>query len=348
MNPKLHFFKDSNIPAFILSVFFVVYGFINISNKLWIQIIMGFLGVYVEYEAYKIWGLSFAHKKAGLRYEWMRGIYIAYIVIFALPSAIGFFAVEIVAQDNTAQVIQDNREINRARIKQLPKLIADARSDMNYEREHGGTYDKYKAAKKEYDDLSAEYERLTNPNHKTQTTIVKLPKPNMFDAVSKVFWGFPKYTLILIMCTAALAMVYIGMMLQPPVITICEVETKPNTVKNEPITPPTEPITNEQNVIKNELPKPSEVITNQEVSNSLDIRKQKLIRLAECLYTDNPNRLNGLSVAYNKLKDDPGISYRECARLIEKLNEIGAINTTPGNSRANWPLDKTIEYIKTM
>jgi ribosomal protein S27AE len=231
---KIHFFKDSNIPAFILSCFFVIYGFVNISPIVWVKVVMFALGLYVEYEAYKIWGLSFAYKEDGRPYKWMRGVYIAYILIFALPSAIGFFAVDVMEQDNTNQVIQDNQKVYRDRINQLPGLIEAARLDMSYEREHGGTLGKYRAAKSEYDRLNAEYADLTNPKKKAQPVAEKPPKPDMFTAVSKVLWGFPKYALILLMCTAALAMVYIGMMLQPPKYTLPDSKPDPETLPNVP------------------------------------------------------------------------------------------------------------------
>jgi hypothetical protein len=348
---RFRFFKGSNIPAFILSCFFVIYGFVNISQKPWIQFVMGCLGLYVEYEAYKIWGLSFAYKDANKPYKWMRGVYIVYILIFALPSAIGFFAVDVLERDNTAQIIQDDRENRQARIGQLPGLIAAAREDMNYERDqNGGTGRKFEAAKADYDKLSAEYAELMNQKKRVLEIADKQPKPDMFTAVSKVLWGLDKFIIILVMCTAALAMVYIGMMLQPPQYNLIDKSEK-TIVKSEPI-PPVTPVAGNvtgQEIISEIPPEPSEM-------DGLTDDRRKFISYVDELYRGiddskiraddgGPVELNSLLKTRQNLRGI--VSVGRCRKYKEILNSWGAIVTNNGvNSLGMWPKADIINKIR--
>lgn len=114
-----------------------------------------------------------------------------------------------------------------------------------------------------------------------------------------------------------------------------EVNNEPTTKKHEAQKePPTKPY----EVQKLPLISPSEV-----QKEPLTIEQEELIQFTEALYkTDNPNRLNGIERVFN----DVNLTFRKCKELQDYLSSIGAIETTPGNTRAIWPKEKIIDFIK--
>lgn len=380
---KLHFPKGSNKIAFFFSCFFVCYGLMNISDQWWIKIVMVSLGLYIEYEVQYILGLSNTYKKLGRPSWWLRGIYIGYIIIFGLFSGIGFFATEISVQESAAEKVESIETNNQSRINQLNRLIETTtnRIDNEYNDNHG-IGPNYQQMQRELDNYNRELQQLLVASKTVITVEKKTQIKDMFANLSKVL-HIPKEVLIIFMFGYALSIVYIALTIKPVEIPTAEIvpdEILLNTPEPAPVVkvikkyylrqpkrkletePKTEPVTAlpklyEVKPIVSEVPIKKEMITDSvskvvaepEKPKVLSIKQEKLIKFAEHVYTDNPNRLNGLTPAWNKLREhNVAVTYRECADLMAKLNEIGAINTEPGNTKANWPLERTIEYIKNM
>jgi hypothetical protein len=243
-------FKGLNIVAFIFSCFFVVYGLINISSVPWIQWVMGGLGLYVEWEAQHVWGLSFSWQKAGRgSYVWLKGIYIAYIIIFALLSGIGFFATEINMQEAVSQKIETIENNNQRRIDQIYAMIDNLNAQLAKEGNTGiGT--KYEGLQTKIDSYNDELKTLMNQSKTDIKVETKAQAKDMFANISKVLWDIPKNVLILTMFGFALVMVYLGLMLKPmtveveakTVTTLPQIDT-PKIVLSEPVTDDPKPDT---------------------------------------------------------------------------------------------------------
>lgn len=206
--------KSMNWVAFFFSAYFVTYGLVNISNILWIQIIMGGLGLYVEYEAQRIWGLSYAYKRAGKRGWWLKAVYLGYIIIFALMSGVGFFATEINIQETTAAKVEAIEHNNQRRVDQLYKEIDRVSSQIQREGQTG-VGGKYQGLQTELNGYNNELKDLMQQGKTGIKVEVKAQTKDMFANLSNALWGIPKNILILVMFASALVIVYIGLMLKP-------------------------------------------------------------------------------------------------------------------------------------
>lgn len=204
--------KSMNWPAFFFSCLFVVYGLWNISNNIIIQVVMGSFGLFVEWEAQQVWGLSFTYE------DWRNSAYkfqyLLYIAIFALIPGTGFFMTEIAVQETITQKIVQIESNNQSRIGQLNALIKQKTDQLSIEgqtkaRTH---YDKIQAKLDEYE---AELKGLMSQGKTEIKVKAKSQSKDMFANASKALWGIPKETLIFIMFTAGLTMVYTGLMRKP-------------------------------------------------------------------------------------------------------------------------------------
>jgi hypothetical protein len=207
--------KSLNWPAFLFSCFFVVYGFINISKEPWIMAVMGLLGLYVEWEAQNVWGLSFYYwqKKQYFKSGSLKAVFILYITVFGIMSGVGFFATEIAHQEAVSKKIETIETNTQNRIKQLNKLIEVTTNQME---EEGKTTARtiYFKLQDKLDEYQAELNELLKPK-KIVVETDKAQMKDMFANMSKVLWNIPKNVLILVQFGLALTMVYLGLALRP-------------------------------------------------------------------------------------------------------------------------------------
>lgn len=208
--------RGLNWPAFFFSSMFVVYGLVNISDVIIIKVIAGLLGLYIDYEAQYIWGLSHAYKDAGKKWagRGLKAVYLWYFVVFALMSGVGAAVTEITIQENVSQKLAIIEANNQHRVNQLNRDIERVSKQMEQEGDTGAgpKYIMLKNEKEGYEKELKELIQLSKTEIKVKT---KAHTKDMFANLSKALWNIPKYTLILIMFGSALVIVYIGLMLKP-------------------------------------------------------------------------------------------------------------------------------------
>jgi hypothetical protein len=256
-------FRGLNPIAFAFSCFFVCYGLMNVSETAWIRWIMIALGLYVEYVAQWIWGLSFTyeeHEKKGA--GWLKFAYLWYFSVFAIMSGVGFIVTELVTQETAAQKVAIIEQVNQRRIDQLSARIDQLQKQLEREGKSGAG-PKYfdletKLAKAEAD-FEAEFSKKGKPV-KVET---KAQMKDMFANLSKVFFGINKYFLIGIMAGSALVMVYLKLILNPMKVTLPG-EKKGQSEDKPPATVPNRPIIRSVAMVHADYPShPSQEATGQ-------------------------------------------------------------------------------------
>jgi len=311
---KLHIPSGSNIVAFVFSCFFVVYGLWNISDTLWIKLVMAGLGLYVEYEAQYIWGLSFAYKRVGRRSAWLKMIYISYVIVFALLTAVGFFATEINAQETVSGKIEAVETNNQNRIGQLNALIDDLQIQIKKEG-RSGAREYYWRLQTKIDTYNDELKELLK---QSKNQVAEQSKPvlkDMFKNLSKTLWDIPKNFLILLMFGLALSLVYIGLMLNPWEITL-EEESKTSQKVSE------------------------------EVPETLPDSKRELLTVIDALFKGKKDGLNGV----DKVAEITGMDRERCIELRNYLNRLKmgddtAITIRQGGATPNYSKEEIVERV---
>jgi len=329
--------KSINWPAFIFSLFFVVYGLWNISNTLWIQIVMAAFGFFVEWEAQQVWGLSFTYPLKSFFYWAYKAQYIWYFLIFAMIPGTGFFMTEIVAQEAVATKVERIETNNQTRIDVLNGLIRQKTEQLSLEGKTSARTEYYKIQAK-IDEYNNELKGLINQG-KTEVKIKIKPKnKDMFANASKALWNIPKERLIFIMFATALLMVYTGLMRKPMKFKN-ETNSESSEVTSEPIHNKPEflgknPVTSD--TLYNDRPNPIEI-------KPVTPEQQEMIDFTNALWGNSEERMPQELTPIDKIN----MPDRKRRRYSDYLKEIGAISKTQGiPCKALWTKNEIIDHIK--
>jgi hypothetical protein len=319
--------KSMNWPAFFFSCLFVVYGLWNMSNTWYIKYIMASFGLFVEWEAQQVWGLSFTYK------DWRniayKAQYILYIAIFALIPGTGFFMTEIKAQETIATKIVQIETNNQTRIDQLNALIAQKTEQLAIEGKTTARTEYYKIQDK-IDEYNDEIKGLMSQSKEEIKVEAKAQTKDMFANASKALWNIPKETLIFLMFGMGLSMVYTGLMRKPVVFEQVNDTSEPP----EATTPPKEKLT---------LVPTSEDRTEdkEQVKASLTSSQIRMLDFINVLYGDEelPDVLTPLKKT--------GYPERTADKFADYLKSIGAIKQIDGHPfKAVWPKSRVIRHIE--
>jgi hypothetical protein len=340
--------KLSNIDIIGLafSCFFVVYGLINISDTPWIQKVMGALGLYVEWRAVNIYLLSFICEKLGKKTlaRWLRGTWIYYVLVFGLMAAIGFFATEINVQETASKKVETIEKNNQGQINRLNKLLDIAIEQQQKEGQitNGGKTavgSNYRFLQQKIDGYNEQIKQLT-AEQKTPVKVVKekTQMKDMFENISKVMFGIPKYFFILLMFGSAMAMMYLGIALKPiekkfkEQLKALEERGKMSDESNKaPELPPA-------------LPTASDTISpNLDDTSFLTSEQLKKLDFINALWGDSKEELPTHLTPLEKT----GFPERTANRYSDYFRDIGAIEKVQGRPcKPKWPLSRIIRYVE--
>jgi hypothetical protein len=330
--------KSMNWPAFFFSCLFVVYGLWNMSSTWYIQYIMASFGLFVEWEAQQVWGLSYTYTKYTWQYWAYKTQYILYILIFALIPGTGFFMTEIKAQETIATKIVQIEANNQTRINQLNALIKQKTEQLAIEGKTTARTEYYKIQTK-IDEYNDEIKGLMSQSKEEIKVEAKAQTKDMFANASKALWGIPKETLIFLMFGMGLSMVYTGLMRKP-----VEFETKPP-AKPTPEPPNPEPefyedIPNKRRENLLSIPEDTEPEPNLD-GIKISPEQNEFIDFIESWFgdTEQPHELPSVE------KIDISDSKRR--KFSDYLRDIGAIRKNQGlPCRSLWTKSRVIRHIE--
>lgn len=240
-------------------------------------------------------------------------IYLAYIGIFSVPSAITYFATTTAyyEQQNERQLY--NIDQTKERLKQVNKRIETLNRYLDAESKTGyGS--RSKEVMNQLSQLTIEQEKLTSKLQKTSLTKKSIEK-DRFGLLGMIY-GIPGNRVMIFIFGAAVFMIYLGLIVTSP---------DGSSLKTEP-----------------------EVLyKKEEVTQKSHCEVPEVVRYVEALIGDNPNKLNGNETISKRTK----IGLKKCAEYRDKIKRMvidgrPAIETKQGWSFANFPMEVIVERLR--
>ena len=256
-------------------------------------------------------------------------IYAIYVGVYAGPSAIGFFSVEINAQEAAANKMEETDQMNRDRITQINETLAVLNQQLATEATTG--YGKRsETIMNRVDKLTQERKKLQNTLVKVSKSSGKVPK-NVFGSLAKVF-SIPENILKVLIFGTSVLMLYLGLVLTSWNIQIEKpIETKDTNIPVKEI---------EEKVNKPQIIGIRTTIKSKE--------KEELLQYVDVAIRES-KALNG----NQRISELTGIPVERCIWLRDKLsryeiNGVPLIRTVQGASVANYPKEKIVEFIENL
>jgi hypothetical protein len=216
----LKFKNIANILFLIISCFLIVYFLIQLTDNPYIKIGIAVFAVGLDIFMQYVLALARVRaKQKGHRFK--AGIlficYALYVLVYAIPSAVGFFSVEISAQESVVNRAESVDTINRDRITQIGAIIENLNLQLEKEADTGYGA-RSKAIMDRIDKLSAEQRELQNKLSSKPKT--NAPQSRLaFRDLAKIT-GISERILMLIIFGISTAMLYVGLIITSWDITI--------------------------------------------------------------------------------------------------------------------------------
>lgn len=261
--------------------------------------------------------------------------YACYILVYNIPSAVGFFVMEIDVQEQAAAKVEMAETINRQRLEQITRTIDVLTTQLIAESDRYGP--RSQAIMAQLDKLSAEQLELQKSFSETSSEVSKVSK-NVFRSLGEVL-GVDMNILKVVIFGTSIAMLCLIL-----IITSWDIKIEPaNPVNDEAAqpAPQRETAATKEPTSAINYPEPLPGIPSQEDRADLIAYVQAAIR--------DTGKLNG----NERVAEQTGISLARCAELrinLMKLNIDGkpVINVKQGGGEANLPKERIIGYLQTI
>lgn len=302
MNQKL-FKRFANAIFLTLSCFLIVYFLTQLTDSPLIKVGVAIFAIGLDIFLQYILALGRACWRERQRSRALMFFicYIVYACVYAGPSAIGFFAVEINAQEMIVTKTETADRMNRNRITQIDRTLNALNKQLETEASTGyGSRSRAIMAK--VDELTREREKLQESLANDPKSSGEIPK-NVFRSLAEVF-RIPENILKILIFGTSVAMLYLGL-----ILTSWDIKTGE----------PEEPTVTGQ--VVNSLPE--ETATEAEYQSNIDASTQELLKFIGAMYQPNgSNTLYGDSVISKNI----GMPLQKCAKykkLLSKINVNG-------------------------
>jgi hypothetical protein len=206
-----HFKPIINGLFLTLSCFLIVYFLIHLTDNLFIKIGISVFAIALDVFMQYVLGLGRAcwntnKVKAVILFL----CYAVYVLVYAIPSAVGFFAVEIAAQEQSYAQTETLDRANRKRLTQIDQTIDSLNRQLAAEADTGyGT--RSQAIIAELKKQNAERRKLQKTFQNDSEKPPNVPK-NVFRSLEDVF-GVPENILKVLLFGISTAMLYLGLIL---------------------------------------------------------------------------------------------------------------------------------------
>lgn len=189
----------------------IVYFLIQVTANPIIKWCVGIFAVSLDIFAQYLLALGrHKHKQHDHSAYWLFALYAVYVLVYAVPSAVGFFMVELDQQDQIASTVELNRQINMDRLKQVSNSINTLNLQLLTESKTGYGKNSQK--------IMSELKQLENEQKGLQIDLKSSPKSlqatakNVFKCLSKPF-GLPEGLVTVFIFTACVISLYVGLIL---------------------------------------------------------------------------------------------------------------------------------------
>jgi hypothetical protein len=180
-----------NLIFLSISIFLSTYFMVQLTDNPFIRVGIAVFAIGLEAAMQYVLALGKAHFK---RYGWAKlqalilfTCYALYILIYNIPSAIGFFVMEIDTQEQAAAKVEIVDTINRQRLEQIGKTIDNLNRQLEREADTGYG-ERSKAVIEQLSKLSEEQAKLRESFSETygETSETLKVKKNVFGSLEKV------------------------------------------------------------------------------------------------------------------------------------------------------------------
>jgi hypothetical protein len=341
-----------NLVFLSISIFLSTYFMVQLTDNPFIRAGIAVFAVGLEAAMQYVLALGKAHFK---RYGWAKlqalilfTCYALYILIYNIPSAVGFFVMEIDTQEQAAAKVEIVDTINRQRLEQIGKTIDNLNRQLEREADTGYG-ERSKAVMEQLDKLSAEQFRLQESFSETfgtsgQTSKTLKVSKNVFGSLGKVL-KVPANLLKVVIFGTSIAMLCLIL-----IITSWDVKIDTDMVGKPVSLGKVAKVTTEANaetaaamdiavtpvdVVGREAP-----LTESE-STSRVKDKAELITYINAAVRDT-GKLNG----NERIAEQTGLPLSKCEEFKSWLIEQGLIRKGQGASVANFPKEIILEKVQ--
>lgn len=230
VKPFLNFF------ALAISCLMVAHFFASFSSAPLQKLILAIVGIFIDITAQFILALSKLRlRQKHLVFAFFLFLpYLIYIIVFAIPSAIGYCATGFVIQDDVKSKQAYAESLNKTRLGQIEKELNVLNMQLVVEAQNGGYGDKSKKLMDRVDKLSAEQKNLQEGFIKSSETTQKVSKlvdkdsTEVSEVLSKVY-NLPENLILIILFSVATGMIYLTL-----ILTSWDLEVKKEIAETKP------------------------------------------------------------------------------------------------------------------
>jgi predicted secreted protein len=313
-----------------LSCFLIVYFLIHLTDNIFIKIGISVFAIALDVFMQYVLGLGRACW-SGQKFKALILFlcYAVYVLIYAIPSAVGFFAVEIAAQEQSYAQTETLDRANQKRLTQIDQTIDSLNRQLAAESDTGyGS--RSQAIIAELKKQNAERQKLQKTFQNVSEKSANVPK-NVFRSLEDVF-GVPENIIKVLLFGISTAMLYLGLILT-------SWNVSPDDSSAATVPKAARESASAQEII-------TQPVTAQHTQEPEPDPDWEMIKFIEGLFDGIRRRLNG----NQKISDLTGISPERCTVLRERLREL-KINGQPaftmaqGASVANFPKEVILSTI---
>jgi hypothetical protein len=333
-----------NLIFLSISIFLSTYFMIQLTDNPFIRAGIAVFAVGLEAAMQYVLALGNAHFK---RYGWAKlqalilfTCYAVYILIYNIPSAVGFFVMEIDTQEQAAAKVEIVDTINRQKLSQINQTIDNLNRQLEREADTGYG-ERSKAVMEQLSKLSAEQFKLRESFSETsdQTSKTLKVSKNVFGSLEKVL-KVPANLLKVVIFGTSIAMLCLILIITSwdvkidiPNAPMSQIEISSETVKDKAMA-----VMGEMagaDAVCQEAP-----LTESE-STSRDRDQTEIVAYINAAVRDT-GRLNG----NERIAEQTGLPLEKCDKNKDWLIEQGLIRKGQGASVANFPKEIILEKVQ--
>jgi hypothetical protein len=316
-----------NLIFLSISIFLSTYFMVQLTDNSYIRAGIAVFAIGLEAAMQYVLALGKAYFK---RYGWAKlqalilfACYAIYILVYNIPSAIGFFVMEIDIQEQAAAKVEMVDAINRQRLEQIGKTIDNLNRQLGREADTGYGV-RSKAIMEQLDKLSTEQSNLQKSFSETSETSEKVLKvqKNVFGSLGKVLGVRANFLKVVIFGTSIATLCLIL------IITSWDVKIDTDTV-GKPVAAAV--MADISDTAGQEAP----------LAEPGDKDKAELITYVNAAVRDT-GKLNG----NERVAEQTGLPLERCNKFKEWLIEQGLIRKGQGASVAMYPKEVILEKVQ--
>jgi hypothetical protein len=325
-----------NLIFLSISIFLSTYFMVQLTDNPFIRAGIAVFAIGLEAAMQYVLALGKAYFK---RYGWAKvqalilfSCYALYILIYNIPSAIGFFVMEIDTQEQAVAKVEMVETINRQKLFQINQTIDNLNRQLEREADTGYGV-RSKAIMEQLDKLSTEQSNLQKSFSETSGKVLKVSK-NVFRSLEKVL-GVPANLLKVVIFGTSIAMLCL-------ILIITSWDIKIDTA-DVPLPQREISVTRDNDMDKEKVVAVMADAVGQKepLTESGGKDKTELITYVTAAIRDT-GKLNG----NERIAEQTGLPLSKCEEIKNWLIDQGLIRKGQGASVAIYPKEIILEKVQ--